>query len=266
MICASVNFDRFICRTPLSRKFYLSYPWFSGGTTDGIAHAPDARLALVTPGQHAPLGVALSRERRQALLNWAASRNAWIIEDDYLGELQLDGRAAPALAAGAGAERVVHIGSFSKTLSPALGLGFVVAPRSLTERLVEVCAVLAPAPNRTIQLAGAEFLSDGHFLRHLRQMKALYTERRSSALARVSEFLPGTLTAGLGLIAPLQQTADDSAVVGIARAHGLAPSALSAWHLRRDHAQRGLLLSVTNLRPDNIDTACAALAKVVTAQ
>lgn len=230
---------------------------------DGIARAPDAQLALVTPGQHAPLGVTLSRARRHALLDWAASSGAWIIEDDYLGELQLDGRAAPALASGAGAERVIHIGSFSKTLSPAFGLGFVVAPRSLAERLVEVAAVLAPAPNRIAQLAVSEFLSNGHFLRHLRQMKALYTERRNLALTHVNRLLPGTLAAGLGVIAPLPQIADDIAVVRIARAHGLAPSALSAWHLSRGHAQRGLLLSVTNLHPDNIETACATLARIV---
>ncbi|MFC4277165.1 MocR-like pyridoxine biosynthesis transcription factor PdxR [Achromobacter aloeverae] len=230
---------------------------------DGIARAPDALLALVTPGQHAPLGVTLSRARRHALLDWAASSGAWIIEDDYLGELQLDGRAAPALASGAGAERVIHIGSFSKTLSPALGLGFVVAPRSLAERLVEVAAVLAPAPNRIAQLAVSEFLSNGHFLRHLRQMKALYTERRNLALTHVNRLLPGTLAAGLGVIAPLPQIADDIAVVRAARAHGLAPSALSAWHLSRGHAQRGLLLSVTNLHPDNIETACVTLARIV---
>jgi len=112
-------------------------------------------------------------------------------------------------------------------------------------------------------MAVTEFLSGGHFLRHLRQMKGLYAERRSLALAHVSKFLPGTLTAGLGLIAPLRQTADDIAIVDIARAHGLAPSALSAWHLRRTHMQRGLLLSVTNLRHDNIDAACAKLASVV---
>lgn len=205
----------------------------------------------------------LSRARRHALLDWAVSSDAWIIEDDYLGELQLDGRAAPALASGAGAERVVHLGSFSKTLSPALGLGFVVAPRLLAERLVEVAAILAPAPNRTTQLAVTEFLSDGHFLRHLRQMKALYAERRSLALTHISRFLPGTLTAGLGVIAPLPQSVDDIAVVRIARAHGLAPSALSAWHLSRAHAQRGLLLSVTNLHRDNIDAACAMLGGIV---
>ncbi|MBV7417982.1 MULTISPECIES: PLP-dependent aminotransferase family protein [Comamonas] len=233
--------------------------------SDGIARAPEARLALVTPGQHAPLGVTLSPARRHALLSWATEREAWIIEDDYLGELQLDGRAAQALAAGEGAERVIHVGSFSKTLSPALGLGFVVAPLSLAERFVEVCAALSPAPNRSTQLTLLEFLADGHFLRHLRQMKDLYTERRELALAHVSEFLPGSMAAGLGVIAPLPGLTNDRSFVALAKAQGLAPSALSAWYLDRTHAQHGLLLSVTNLHRDNIDAACTKLANIVAA-
>lgn len=230
---------------------------------EGIARAPDALLALVSPGQHAPLGVSLSPSRRRALLAWAATNESWVIEDDYLGELQLDGRAAPALAAGEGAERVIHIGSFSKTLSPALGLGFVVAPRRLAERLVEAAALLAPAPNRATQAALTAFLAEGHFLRHLRQMKALYAVRRQLALAHVNALLPGTLAAGLGLIAPLPPHADDRAIVHTARARGLAPSALSAWFINRTQSQQGLLLSVTNLRADNISAACTSLASVV---
>jgi GntR family transcriptional regulator/MocR family aminotransferase len=84
----------------------------------GLQHAPDAALVVVTPGQQAPLGSTLSLERRLRLLEWAAQANAWVIEDDYLSELQLKGRAAPALASLDRAGRVVHLGSFSKTLSP----------------------------------------------------------------------------------------------------------------------------------------------------
>jgi GntR family transcriptional regulator/MocR family aminotransferase len=88
----------------------------------GIEHAADAALAVVTPGQQAPLGPTLSLRRRLQLLEWAAASGAWIIEDDYLGELQLDGRAAPALASQDEGKRVIHIGSFSKTVSPGLRL------------------------------------------------------------------------------------------------------------------------------------------------
>jgi len=233
---------------------------------DGIESAPDALLALVTPGQHAPLGVTLSPARRHALIKWAIERDTWIVEDDYLGELQLDGRASPALAASEGSERVIHLGSFSKTLSPQLGLGFVVAPLSLAERFIEVCAMLLPAPNRSSQLAVTEFLSNGHFLRHLRQMKDVYTERRKIATSHIRKFLPGTVAAGLGLISPLPTKIDDRVIVDIARSQSLAPSALSHWYVNRTHAQNGLLLSVTNLHMRNIDAACEKLAEIITSQ
>jgi GntR family transcriptional regulator / MocR family aminotransferase len=83
----------------------------------GVQVAPDAAVAVVTPGQQAPLGSTLSRARRIRLLDWAAQTGAWIIEDDYLSELQLKGRAAPALASLDRVGRVIHVGSFSKTIS-----------------------------------------------------------------------------------------------------------------------------------------------------
>ncbi|MCY1339777.1 HTH-type transcriptional regulator TauR [compost metagenome] len=97
----------------------------------GEALAPDAALALVTAGQQAPLGPTLSLARRMHLLAWANRAKAWIIEDDYLGDLQLKRRAAPALASQDRTGRVIHIGTFSKTISPTLRLGFVVVPPAL---------------------------------------------------------------------------------------------------------------------------------------
>ena len=97
----------------------------------GIRSAAGAALAVVTPGQQAPLGMTMSLPRRLALLAWARRSDAWIIEDDYLSELQLKGRAAPALASLDHGGRVLHIGSFSKTISPALRLGFLVVPPEL---------------------------------------------------------------------------------------------------------------------------------------
>ena len=99
-----------------------------------------AKLAVVTPGQQAPLGMTMSLPRRLALLAWARRNDGWIIEDDYLSELQLKGRAAPALASLDHGGRVLHIGSFSKTISPALRLGFMVVPPELSRRFAEVAA------------------------------------------------------------------------------------------------------------------------------
>jgi DNA-binding transcriptional MocR family regulator len=135
----------------------------------GLCHVADAKLVIVTPGQQAPLGVTLSLERRLRLLDWAAQEGEWVIEDDYLSELQLKGRAAPALASLDRGGRVIHIGSFSKTISPSLRLGFLVAPISLLSRFMEVAACLAPPPGPSLQLATAEFVREGHYLRHLRR-------------------------------------------------------------------------------------------------
>src|SRR5262245_47490699 len=112
----------------------------------GVRSAAGAALAVVTPGQQAPLGMTMSLPRRLALLAWARRNSAWIIEDDYLSELQLKGRAAPALASLDHGGRVLHIGSFSKTISPALRLGFMVVPPQLGRRFADLAATLAPAP------------------------------------------------------------------------------------------------------------------------
>lgn len=226
----------------------------------GVRAAPDAALAIVTPGQQAPTGVTLSPERRAALLAWAAREDAWVIEDDYLSELQLGGRAAPAMAAGDSAGRVIHIGTFSKTISPTLGLGFVVAPLALAARFGEVAGYLNPAPNVTTQLALADFLGDGHFLRHLRHMKELYRQRRDDLHARLAPSIAVDAFAGLAVIAHLPRGTDDVALAQRAPELGIAPAPLSIWHAKPEVAQPGLVLCVTNLRKAVLDKACDALA------
>ncbi|MEJ0015571.1 MAG: PLP-dependent aminotransferase family protein [Acetobacteraceae bacterium] len=229
----------------------------------GIALAPDAAIAVVTPGQQAPTGVTLAAERRRALLRWAAREDAWVIEDDYLSELQLEGRAAPALAADDPAGRVIHVGSFSKTLSPSLGLGFVVAPLALAERFGEVAGCLAPAPNPTTQLAVAGFFADGHYLRHLRHMKRLYAARRDGLRACLGEAVGVEAMAGLALLLRLPPGSDDVAIAHAALEHGIAPFPVSPWYVDPARRSPGLLLGVTNLREAVVEPACASLKRLL---
>lgn len=227
----------------------------------GIARAPDAALAVLTPGQQAPLGMTLSLSRRHALLDWARTSQAWIVEDDYLGELQLQGRATPALAALGQAGRVLHIGTFSKTINPSLRVGFMVAPPSLMEQLGSVAATYAAVPTPAIQLAIAEFMRDGHFLRHLRRMKRLYAERRQALTQCLRRVGIAHEEAGLSVLVRLADGRDDAALAERARIAGLSPSALSWW---RAHAgPAGLLLGVTNVSEPLLDTCCARLAGVL---
>ena len=226
----------------------------------GIACAPDAALAVVTPGQQAPLGMTLSLARRHALLDWAAARGAWIVEDDYLGELQLQARATPALAARDHAGRVLHIGTFSKTIAPALRVAFLVVPPALAPAVADVADVAATAPAPAIQFAIEEFLRDGHYLRHLRHMKRVYAERRAALCASLRDLGLAHAEAGLSVLLPLADGVDDAALAARARAAGLAPSALSWWRARKDDAPGGLLLGVTNVPPERAQAVCAALA------
>lgn len=231
----------------------------------GIALAPDAAIAIVTPGQQAPTGVVLSAERRRALLAWAARENAWIVEDDYLSELQLSGRAAPALAGEDTGGRVIHVGTFGKTLSPTLGLGFLVAPLSLAAQFGEVAACLNPAPNSTTQLALAGFLADGHYLRHLRHMKSLYRTRRDALHACLGKDFGVEAMAGLAVLTRLPDGLDDTVLTARAIEKGICPVPLSAWYDDAATARHGFLLGVTNLRPGHLERACATLKSVITA-
>jgi GntR family transcriptional regulator / MocR family aminotransferase len=231
----------------------------------GLQHEPDAALVVVTPGQQAPLGVTLSLARRLRLLDWAAQQDAWVIEDDYLSELQLKGRAAPALASLDRVERVIHIGSFSKTISPALRLGFVVAPAPLANRFAEVAACLAPAPGPAVQLATASFMHEGHYMRHLRRTKRVYAAQRDALLERLRPRAKGIdiATAGLTALLRLPDGVPDLAIAREALPFGLAPNPLSVWYASPESARSGLLLSVATSPQRHVAKSCDRLLEII---
>lgn len=229
----------------------------------GLRHAPDAALVVVTPGQQAPLGYTLSLKRRLQLLDWAAQQGVWVIEDDYLSELQLTARAAPALLSFDRAQRVIHIGSFSKTISPALRLGFVVVPESQVSRLAEVAACLAPAPWPSVQLAMAQFMHDGHYMRHLRRLKHLYAHQREVLLKCLAPHACDTTTAGLAVLLRLPDGAPDVSIVKELLSFGLGPAALSPWYASATAAKSGLLLSVATSPERVVAPSCERLHAVL---
>jgi GntR family transcriptional regulator / MocR family aminotransferase len=232
----------------------------------GIRSAPDAALAVVTPGQQAPLGMTMSLARRRELLAWARQNDAWIVEDDYLSELQLEGRAAPALASLDHGVRVLHAGTFSKTISPTLRLGFLVVPPELARRFGDLVTCLAPAPAATIQGAVASFLREGHYLRHLRRMKRLYAARRQALLQclrdQAADAIDVEATAGMAVVIRLRTSKPDVDIALSALPFGLAPVPLSPWYVGSS-PRPGLLLGVTNLDERRLVEDCRRLAELV---
>ncbi len=231
----------------------------------GIQSFPDAKLVMVTPGQQAPLGKTLSLERRLRLLEWAASERVWVIEDDYLSELQLVGRAAPALASLDRGGRVIHIGSFSKTISPTLRLGFMVVPEALVPRAFEVAACLAPPPGPAVQLAIAEFIREGHYLRHLRRTKRLYALQRDALLGHLCPHISAERlsVAGLGVILALPGRDTDLSIVREALQFGMSPAPLSSWYVLEETRRAGLVLGIATTPEKQLGAHCSRLSELV---
>ncbi|MDC3955529.1 PLP-dependent aminotransferase family protein [Polyangium jinanense] len=230
----------------------------------GIERAPDARLAYVTPAHQAPLGVTLSIERRLALLDWAAAHGAWIFEDDYDSEYRYEGRPLAALQGLDDAGVVIHAGSFSKTMSPALRLAYVIVPDALLDRFVTAKSVLDRFTPPLAQTALAEFISEGHFVSHLRRMRELYAERRAALLEAITSELGGAIevigsNAGLALCVWLPPGVDDRAAASAIAAHSVVATPLSALAIRP--LQRGgLLLGFAAFKPARLRAAVVAMS------
>lgn len=204
----------------------------------GIAQYPDARLVFTTPSRQHPLGVTLSHARRLQLIDWAATNQRWIIEDDCDSELRYSGRQLPALYAMDQNDRVIYVGTFSKVLFPSLRLGYVILPKALVEPFCTIRAVLDRSPPTLLQAVTADFMSEGHFIGHIRRMRALYQARQQCLLEvleqRLGDYLRVTaVEAGMHLIAWLPEHADDQEVARQLAQHGVHTYALSDYCLER---------------------------------
>ncbi|WP_037494148.1 MocR-like pyridoxine biosynthesis transcription factor PdxR [Solirubrobacter soli] len=183
----------------------------------------DARAVLLTPAHQFPTGAVLSSERRAELLRWAAERDALIIEDDYDAEYRYD-RAPVGALQGLRPDLVVHVGSVSKTLAPALRLGWLISPPAWRERFVEARESLDHGLPALEQLALADFISRGAYDRHLRRSGRAYRRRRDALIAALARVLPDATVAGAaaGLHIALHiPGADEPALVERLRAAGV---------------------------------------------
>lgn len=231
----------------------------------GCASAPQARLAVVTPAHQAPLGVTLDLTRRLALLAWATEAQAWILEDDYDGEFRYHSRPVPALKSLDGTGRVLYAGTFSKVLFPGLRLGYLILPVGLIEEFQRLMSLFYMDSPRFLPAVVTEFMTEGHFARHIRRMRQLYAERRAS----LAEALAGTFrgrmrvelqAGGMHLIGWLANGVRDVSLAQRAYARGLAVSALSNWCIE-PRAEQALLLSFTNIPVHAARSASQRLAR-----
>ncbi len=236
-----------------------------GLRVDDLDDDPAIRAVIVSPTHQFPTGVVLSAERRGALLDWARRVDGVILEDDYDAEFRYDRRPVGTMQ-GTDQSRVVLLGSLSKTLSPALGIGWVVTPPAWTEPLRATTGPLA-WPSTLDQLAFAAFLQAGSYDRHLRAARKRYRLRRDRLVRALAERLPDArllgVAAGLHLLVHLDGAVDFAAVVSQAAANGLRVANLDTYRCRDDAIGPGLVLGYGNLADNQLDEAVALLATAV---
>jgi GntR family transcriptional regulator/MocR family aminotransferase len=179
----------------------------------------DARAVLVTPAHQFPTGVVLSPARRAALLRWGEDRGAIVVEDDYDAEYRYD-RAPVGALQGLRPDLVVHVGSVSKTLAPALRLGWLIAPEAWRERLLESRALLDHGLPALEQIALADFIARGAYDRHLRRTARVYRRRRDALIAALGDATVTGASAGLHVAVHIPG-ADAAQVVEACRERGL---------------------------------------------
>jgi len=231
--------------------------------------SPDFRLAYITAAHHSPLGGTLPVERRLALLAWAEACNATIIEDDYDSEFRYDGSPLSALKSLDRSNRVIYMGTFSKLLFPSLRLAYVVVPDWLVDPFASALSLTCRHTPVLMQRVLSLFIAEGHFARHLRQMRLLYGERAEIFQQACQAQLEGLLsvlpiTTGLDATAILPAKADDRAVSIALGQKGIEARPISFYSLQQP-APPGLVLGFSAFEAEALRHGVSAMAPVLEA-
>ena len=228
---------------------------------------PGARLAYVTPSCQFPLGATLSLERRLLLLDWAERAGAFVVEDDYDSEYRYRGRPIAAVQGIDANSRVAYVGTFSKTMFPALRVGYVIAPDGLAEAFAHAVRNTGQTVPQPVQGALAEFIETGRYGRHVRRMRAMYAGRQALLFALVREHLRDALElvpceAGMQVAGRFLEDLDDHAVAAAGSRAGLALAPLSGYWLGSG-GQAGLHLGYAGISEPVLENAVRRLACVI---
>ena len=231
----------------------------------GVAMAPGARLAYVTPSHQCPAGTTMSVERRLALLDWAARSKAWILEDDYDSEFRYAGCPLTALQGLDVAGRVLYIGTFNKTVFPALRIAYLVLPPSLIDAALAVRKLGAQHAPTIDQGILTDFLVEGHYARHVRAMRVVCRTRRDALLEAAAREASDLLEVvqpdtGLHTLGWLPPGMDDREASAAAARLGVEAPPLSNYSCARPGERGALVLGYGALKPAEVETGMRALA------
>ena len=232
----------------------LQIEHLDAGTPEGldISQLPTrtkARALFLTPGHQYPLGGIMPLAQRLAVLDWAKQQQCWLIEDDYDSEYQYQHRPVASLQGLAGGEGVLFCGSFSKTLFPALRLGYLVAPKPVITQAAAIQQALQGDTPLLPQAVLADFIREGHFGRHVRKMRRHYQIKKQLAVHYLQQHLPQcrlfACHAGLHLTLTFPVKLDEQALLIQLRAQGIRAQPLSRYYFGAA-SHSGLVIGIAN--------------------
>jgi GntR family transcriptional regulator/MocR family aminotransferase len=241
---------------------------------EGLAPTPEhlacpPRLMFVSPSHQYPTGAVMSHGRRRELLAYAAAHAVWVIEDDYDSEFRYGARPLPALQGlDEKGDRVIYLGTFSKTLFPGLRLAYMVPPTDLVDSFRVALIELFREGHGMNQAVLARFIEDGHYLSHIRRMRAIYNARHDALIDAVRSQFGQALPivggdAGLHFVLGLPRAVDDHAVVRDALHAGVASRPLSMYFMNRPEPGKGLLLGYGAVTEEEVAPKFELLARVL---
>lgn len=257
---AFARFGAKICPVPIKKTgMDLDY---------AMQYFPAAKLAYVTPSHQYPLGETMPLMERIKLLKWAAQKDMWVIEDDYESEFRYVNRPIPALKGLDTFGKVIYVGTFNKTLFPALRIGYMVLPSAAIAQQFTIAKAVIDRQSPVIdQAILTEFIVAGHYTRHLRRMRLIYRKAQEELIALLKQHLGSELRievaeAGMHLVAWLLSDQDATAIALKARANGVYIYAVDELTVDFKHP-KALIIGFTGFSREMMEAAVLKLKDIL---